>query len=305
MNRSSSPRIDRRQWLAGLAGLAVAGLTAATPAPAAGPISHRSAPKFKLSLAAYSYRNLLKDENSGVTLKTFIDDCAAMQLDGTELTSYYFPPEPTAEFLHDLKGHAFRQGLSISGTAIRNDFGFPPGAEREKEIEHAKTWIKYSAKLGAPVIRVFAGHQKKGISAEETHRLMVEGLHEVCEFAGQHGVFLALENHGGPTATAEGLLKIVHDVESDWFGVNLDSGNFHSEDIYGELAKVAPYALNAQIKVVVSGPDRKKKPADFRKLFDLLSKANYRGFVVLEYEEAGDPREECPKFVEELRQAMG
>src|SRR5690606_23136094 len=191
-------------------------------ASAAGPIPHRSAPKFKLSLAAYSYRNLLKDENSGVTLKTFIDDCAAMQLDGTELTSYYFPPEPTADFLYDLKAHAFRQGLSVSGTAIRNDFGFPPGEKRDQEMEHTKTWIKYSAKLGAPVIRVFAGHQKKEISPEETHRLMVAGLQEVCEFAGQHGVFLALENHGGPTATAEGLLKIVRDVESDWFGVNLD-----------------------------------------------------------------------------------
>ena len=227
-----------------------------------------------------------------------------MQLDGTELTSYYFPAEPTPEYLYGLKAQAFQQGLSISGTAIGNDFGHPPGEARDQQIAMTKAWIDHAAKLSAPVIRVFAGHQKKGSSPEETHRLMVEGLNEVCQYAGQRGVFLALENHGGPTATAEGLLKIVHDVNSDWFGVNLDSGNFHSNDIYAELAQIAPYALNAQIKVVVSGPDKKKVPTDFRRVFNILKEANYRGFVVLEYEEAGNPREECPKFIEQLRQAM-
>lgn len=299
----SSPKFTRRNWMMGTAGLAAAGIVAET-SHAAKPIADRSAPKFKLSLAAYSYRKLLQDANSGVTLKTFIDDCAKMQLDGTELTSYYFPKDLDASYLYDLKSHAFRQGLSVSGTAIGNDFGHPPGEQRDQQIQLTKTWIENAAKLGAPVIRVFAGHQKKGISAEETHRLMVEGLNEVCQYAGEHGIFLALENHGGPTSTAEGLLKLVHDVESDWFGVNLDSGNFHSDDIYGELAQIAPYALNAQIKVVVSGPDKKKVPTDFKRIFDILGEANYRGFVVLEYEENENPREECPKFIETLREAM-
>ncbi|PQO47077.1 sugar phosphate isomerase/epimerase family protein [Blastopirellula marina] len=296
-------RFDRRTWLAATTGLAATGFLAGNSV-ASEPISGRSSAKFKLSLAAYSYRKLLKDPNSGVTLDTFIDDCAKMQLDGTELTSYYFPAEPTPEYLYGLKARAFKLGLSVSGTAIGNDFGHPPGEKRDEQIALTKSWIEHAAKLGAPVIRVFAGHQKKGATAEETHRLMVAGLNEVSQYAGKHGVFLALENHGGPTATAEGLLKIVNDVDSQWLGVNLDSGNFHSDEIYGELAQIAPYALNAQIKVVVSGPDKKKVPTDFKRVFDILTEANYRGFVVLEYEEAGDPREECPKFIDHLRTAM-
>ncbi|RCS51868.1 sugar phosphate isomerase/epimerase [Bremerella cremea] len=300
---ANTSRLSRRSWFAVTSGLTAGSLITGS-AVASGPIANRTAPKFKLSLAAYSYRNLLKDPQSGVTLETFIDDCAKMQLDGTELTSYYFPAEPTPEFLYGLKARAFQQGLSVSGTAIGNDFGHPPGEARDQQIAMTKAWIDHAAKLGAPVIRVFAGHQKKGSSPEEAHRLMVDGLNEVCQYAGQQGVFLALENHGGPTATAAGLLKIVHDVDSDWFGVNLDSGNFHSENIYAEQAQVAPYALNVQIKVVVSGPDKKKVPTDFRRVFNILQEANYRGFVVLEYEEAGNPREECPKFIEQLREAM-
>ena len=115
---------------------------------------------------------------------------------------------------------------------------------------------------------------------------------------------LALENHGGPTATADGLLKFVRDVNSPWFGVNLDSGNFHSDDPYAELERIAPYALNAQIKVVMSGPDKKKVDADFARLAKILRGAHYRGYVVLEYEEAGNPREESAKFLDKVREAF-
>ena len=260
--------------------------------------------KFKLSLAAYSYRQLLTGNKPELTLTDFIDDCAKFGLEGTELTSYYFPESPTPEFLYQLKSHSFRSGLDISGTAIRNDFGFADGTKREENISHVKKWIEYAEMMGTSVIRVFAGHQKKGISEQETHRLMVAGFEECCDYAGKHGVHLALENHGGPTATADGLLKFVNDVKSDWFGVNLDTGNFHSKDIYGDLEKVAKHALNVQVKVVVSGPDKKKRPADFTRIAKILRSANYRGYVVLEFEETGDPRIECPKYLNKLREVL-
>jgi sugar phosphate isomerase/epimerase len=96
----------------------------------------------------------------------------------------------------------------------------------------------------------------------------------------------------------------VRDVKSPWFGVNLDTGNFHSEDIYGELEQVAPYAMNVQVKVVVSGPDKKKQPADFRRLAGILRASKYRGYIVLEYEESGDPRAESERYLEQLRDAF-
>ena len=133
---------------------------------------------------------------------------------------------------------------------------------------------------------------------------MVSGIEECCDYAGQHGVHLALENHGGPTSTADGLLAFVRDVKSPWFGVNMDTGNFHSDDIYGDLARVAPYTLNVQVKVVVSGSDGKKRPSDFRQLARLLTEADYRGYIVLEYEEAGDPQKASARFLDQLRQAF-
>ena len=294
---------SRRQFLASAA--AAAATAVVSSAHAIEPLERVGKSHFKLSLAAYSYRSLLSGNGAKLTLTDFIQDCARFGLDGTELTSYYFPEEITPEYLRSLKRECFRLGLEVSGTAIRNDFGFPTGhPERKKWLEHTKNWIRYAEILSAPVIRIFAGHQQKDVSAEDTHRLMVEGMQECCDVAAQHGVYLALENHGGPTATSEGLLKLVRDVDSPWFGVNLDTGNFRSDRVYEELAEAAPYAVNVQVKATIANEKREKSPADYQRIADILRAANYSGYVVLEYEEAGDPREEAPKELAKLRSAL-
>jgi sugar phosphate isomerase/epimerase len=299
--------LSRRDFVCSAAAASLAAAGPLASARAIGPIARNGEAKFKFSLAAYSYRDLLtgkKDEPAKLTLADFVNDCAKLGLDGTELTGYYFPKAITPEYLHQLAKQCFRLGLDVSGTAIGNDFGFPPGEDRKKQLDSTRQWIDYAALLGAPVIRIFAGHAKKDLPPAQAHSLMVSAIEECCEYAGQRGIHLALENHGGPTADAEGLLKFVRDVQSPWFGVNMDTGNFHSEDVYAELERIAPYALNVQVKVVVSGPDGKKKPSDYGRLAKILRSAGYRGYIVLEFEEAGDPREECPKHLKELREAF-
>src|SRR6059058_2682350 len=208
--------LHRRQFLQSSAALATSAALARQTA-AIEPIQRNGQPKFKFSLAAYSYRELLLPKQGKeplLTLKDFIDDCARFGLEGTELTSYYFPKETTADYLHTLRRQCFRLGLDVSGTAIGNEFGHPAGEKRNAEIAKTKQWIDFAEILGAPVIRIFAGHQQKGQAEAEAHRLMVSAIEECCDYAGKHGVHLALENHGGPTSTADGLLKFVHDVNS-------------------------------------------------------------------------------------------
>lgn len=269
------------------------------------PIERPGKAKFKFSLAAYSYRKLLTGNPPELTLDDFFVDCAKMGLEGTEPTSYYFPKQITPEYLRHLKHLAFRLGLDITGTAVGNDFCYPPGAQRDGQIASVKKWIEYAEILGAPVIRIFSGSPKGQQTPEEAHRLAIEGIEECCDYAGQHGVFLALENHGGLTSGVDGMLRLVHDVKSPWFGVNLDSGNFSGDDVYGDLAKIAPYSLNVQIKVVVAGPGGKKVPSDFPRLAKILTEAGYRGYIVLEYEEEEDARGVCPRYIEQLREAFG
>ncbi|MEK6238184.1 MAG: sugar phosphate isomerase/epimerase [Planctomycetales bacterium] len=274
------------------------------PAQAVEPIKRNGTAQFKFSLAAYSYRKLLSGAKPELTLENFITDCAAMGLEGTELTSYYFPKNPTREFLAGLKGFAFRLGLDVSGTAVGNDFCHPPGEKRDAKIAHVKRWIEHAEILGAPVIRIFSGRPRGDQTEDQARKLAIEAIEECCDHAGKHGVHLALENHGGLTTSVDGMLQLVQAVKSPWFGVNLDSGNFRGETLYDDLAKIAPYALNAQIKVVVHPQSGKNEPTDFPRLAKIMRDAGYRGYIVLEYEEGEDPRKACPPFVEILRKAF-
>lgn len=304
---------SRRQWLQTAA--AAIGASCLMPAPtiAAPPLVRLGkAPHFKLSLAAYSFNRWLPKawapENladAKFTLEKFIDFCAEQNLDGCELTAYYFPKTITTEYLLSLKERAHRQGLSISGTAIGNDFCVADPEKRAAQLEMCRNWIDYSEILGAPAIRIFAGNVPKGDTEDAAIARCIEGINESLKYAATKGVYLALENHGGITATSAQMLKIIEGIDpSPWFGVNFDGGNFRTEDPYADLAKIAPYAVNSQVKVEMF-PGGKKEPADLGRVVQILRDAGYRGFITLEYEAAEDPLTTIPGILKELRRHCG
>lgn len=304
-------RISRRDALnLGAAALAAIA-TGSTSALAAVPPERNGKSHMKLSLAAYSFSRSLPrawtpDQlpSAKYTLEKFIDFCAEQNLDGCELTAYYFPKEITNEYLMSLKERTFRLGLDISGTAIGNDFCLPEGEARERNLKMCRDWIDHSATLGAPVIRIFAGNVPKGETEDVARERCIAGINQSLEYAATKGVCLALENHGGITATPEQMLKIIEGVKpSPWFGVNFDGGNFRTADPYADLAKIAPYAINAQIKVDVA-PNGKSEPTDLARVVKILKDARYRGFLVLEYEAAEDPLVAVPGHLKKLRELI-
>jgi len=298
-----------------LQGLTAAGVSAALPSlavsHAAEPITRNGKSHLKLSLAAYSFSRFLPTRGTPeqiaaakFTLEKFIDFCAEQNLDGCELTGYYFPKDITNDYLNSLKERTFRLGLDISGTAIGNDFCKPKGPAWDKELEMTREWIDYAATLGAPVIRIFAGNVPKGDTEDAARERCIEGINQSLEYAAKKGVFLALENHGGITDTPEQMLKIIHEVSpSPWFGVNFDGGNFRTADPYGDLAKIAPYAINAQLKVDLY-PNGRHELADLGRVINILRQANYRGYIVLEYEATPDPFDAVPGHLKQLREIL-
>jgi sugar phosphate isomerase/epimerase len=294
--------LPRRHFLR----IGAASLLAAPLARAIEPFARSGPPRLPLSLAAYSFRDFFKDNQGKVNpagkldMFGFIDYCAENGCAGAELTSYFFPKDVTDDYLRQVKRHAFLRGVAISGTSVGNNFALPAGPERDKQIADVKLWIDRAAVLGAPHIRVFAG-AAKGIPDADARRMCISALEECCDYAGTKGIFLGLENHGGIVAKAEGLLEIVRAMKSPWFGVNLDTGNFHSADPYAELAQCAPYAVNVQVKVEIKREGAKEgEPADLAKLVGILRDANYQGWVALEYEAKTDPYEAVPPILKEL-----
>ena len=295
--------------------LAGFGLLEINPLTAAEPFRRAGAPRLHLSLAAYSFRDYFQnakpkadgsaEPGKRINLFEFIDYCAEHGCQGTELTSYYFPEEVNHEFLVRIKKHAFVRGINISGTAVGNNFTVPAGPKRDQETANVRKWIDYAAIMGAPHIRIFAGAPPAGVSPGQAKSLCISAIEECCDYAGGKGIFLGLENHGGIVATAEEILEIVRGVKSPWLGVNLDTGNFHTDDPYADLVKVAPYAVNVQMKGEVHPRGKSEEPADLPRLVKILRDANYQGYVALEYESKEDPWTAVPRLLKQMKELFG
>jgi sugar phosphate isomerase/epimerase len=304
MNQHTRRTLLKRSILTAGAGL---GGFAAQPASWAIPPIGRTRPShLKLSIAAYSYRDYLTSKPPRMDLFAFANLAADLGLDAIEPTSYYFPANVTTDYLLRLKQHAFRLGLDISGTAIGNNYCLPPGPKRDEQLANTRHWIDRAAELDAPVIRIFAGSVPRDASEEQAVAWATLGIKESLPYAAQKGITLALENHGGITETPRQILRLVAAVDGPNFGVNLDTGNFHGDDPYAEMAELAPYAVNVQVKTEIHRKGSgSKEDADLGRVISILRDARYSGYVVLEYEAAEDPLAAIPRHIRKLRELIG
>lgn len=258
----------------------------------------------KLSLAAYSYRQYLDLKKPSLSLFDFIDIAAWGPLDAVELTSYYFA-ETSDVYLKKLKDRCRQHGLAISGVPVGNNFCRRDAERLKSEIATVKAWLERAAKLEAETVRIFAGSLERGDTLEEAQRRVVAAIEECCAHAEKVGVKVALENHGGITATPDLLLKLVKQVRSKAFGVNVDTGNFHTADPYADIAKVVPYGIVAQVKTEIIRADKKREEADLARIIRILKEGNFQGYVALEYEAAEEPKVAVPRYLKRLRQLIG
>jgi sugar phosphate isomerase/epimerase len=281
-------------------------VAAARPASARSeaPPATRSA-KIKLSCNLYSFNAPLR--SGEMTLEQVVDFCAELGFDAVDPTGYYFPghPAPPADaYLHAIKRRAFRNGLDISGTGVRNDFTVPDPAKREEDVAHVGRWVEVAAKLGAPVLRVFDGRgEAKGPTREQMTGWVAEAFGACAALGERHGVTIAYQNHDELLKTATEVLALRERVASDWFALNVDVGSLRTGDPYEEIARLAPFACTWQIKERLYRRGVEEK-TDVRRVFAILKAAGYRGYAPIETLGEGDPREKVRRFLDEVREAL-
>ena len=297
------------------------------PANAKDPIKRCGGAALKVSLNAYSFSKLLNDQNrgrgKGISLFDLLDFCAKYNFDGVDPTGYFFPTYPAVppdDYVNNLKRRAFELGIGISGTGVRNNFTVPDKAKRTADVQHIKQWVEVASRLGAPVLRVFADTQMRGQSwqtvapnnsRDDVETWIAENLKECAEHGKKCGVIIGVQNHGDFLKTGDNLLSLISRVNSDWCGAIVDTGYFRSDDPYKDMAKVAPYAVNWQIKQSPLGVESEgTNPTDLRKLLKLIRDSGYRGYLPIETlsakdkPEGYDPFNVVPKFLKELRDAI-
>ena len=330
---------SRRSFLkrASVLPLAAAALTGGLPISsiaAQGPIKRVGGASLKISCNAYSFGKLLNDQlqgrGAGINLFDLADFCAKQNFDGFDATGYYFPGYekngpgvPTDKYIFDLKRHAFDLGLGISGTGVGNNFTVGDKDARAKDVQRIKNWVEVAAKLGAPVIRVFADTQMRaqtwqtvsnGATRDQVEAWIAANIRDCADHAAKFGVIIGVQNHGDFLKTADDLIALIKRVDSPWCGAIVDTGYFKAADPYAEMAKAAPYAVNWQVKQSPEGVENEAAaPTDLKRLLKIVRNSGYRGYLPIETlsprgsskgAEIYDPYKVVPAFLTQLRQAI-
>lgn len=250
-------------------------------------------------LNAYSFADLLsakdsRDNAQVYTLFNLLEWCNYQGIKSIDPTGYFFPtyPEvPSDEYLEKFKNRADELNMVITGTGIRNNFASKDPKVRAEGVELAKKWIVAASKLGAPVLRVFAGSIPEGYEDnwEEPAGWMIECYKEIIPTAKQYGVKIGIQNHGEMLQTAEQCLYVLNKLDSEWVGIIIDTGNFTTEDPYKDIETLIPYAINWQVKEFTDGYGGSKK-TDYKKLVEIIKGGGFKGYVPVEtLKVKGDP----------------
>jgi sugar phosphate isomerase/epimerase len=254
----------------------------------------------RAGLVAYSFRKQFQAH--AMTYDALIRNISDLGLDGLDTTAYWFP-DTSGQFLSSLRHTAYKNGVSLYSIAVRVHLCQPTSELQQAQFENVKKWLGVAERLGAGHVRVFGGNIPKGATEEQAIAWAVEVLKRSAEIAESKGIMLGVEDDGGLTATAEPTVEIVKRADSPFVGINLDTGNFPKNG-YSQTALCLPYASNIHFKVGIAGEDGAKKRADWPRLLAMISKAGYKGYVSLEYEEADDAETAVPRLAAELRQLV-
>lgn len=260
--------------------------------------------RVRLSVNAYSFNEQLR--SGEMTLSDMMEYAAETGLDAVDLTGYYFSEYPKVspdQELFALKRKALSLGIDISWTGVRNNFVTPDRASRANDRQLIEDWIVASSKLGAPVMRVFAGKgAHEGYTRDEVKAWMVEELKLCARVAEKHGVILALQNHNDFLFTSEDILEVLQGVDSDYLGLNLDIGCLRTSP-YEEFEKLLPHATYIFIKDTVYF-DGVPEPIDLERVMSIIEKSDYSGYLSLEVLRESKPKEALGKMLQSLRAAV-
>src|SRR5262245_58673117 len=134
-------------------------------------------------------------------------------------------------------------------------------------------------------------------------------LKKCAKHAQKYGVLSGIQNHWDFLKTSEQVLKIVKMVDSEWFGVIVDTGYFLTPDPYKDIAAVTPYAVNWQVKEKLDGQEF-KVPTDLKRIVTIAREGGYRGYLPIETlakksgEDDYDPRARVAALLKALREAL-
>ncbi|MDX1586689.1 MAG: sugar phosphate isomerase/epimerase family protein [Balneolaceae bacterium] len=168
--------------------------------------------------------------------------------------------------------------------------------KRTEAIENHYKWVEAAEYLGCHSIRVNAFGQG---TREETKKAAVDGLGRLSEFAGDYGINVIVENHGGYSSDGQWLASVMEQVGRDNCGTLPDFGNFcvkregdspwegecvEEYDMYKGVKELMPYAKGVSAKSYNFDEEGYETTINFPRMLNIIQEAGFTGYIGIEYE---------------------
>ena len=227
------------------------------------------------------------------TMNTFLDRAKALGCDGVSLESCFFP-EFGAKYLAGL-----RRKLDEFGFDRVYAWGHPDGLEAggsPKAKADMIAHIGHAKQIGANVMRVVGSSLMFRFAPHEPQlKILAEWFREATDIASKHGIRLAVENH--IDYNSDEILWLIQQVDSEYFGINLDTANFLRvlDDPVEAARKLARHVYATHVKDIrpVKGVGVREwyyfscvaageGLIEIEKIAQILKENGYQGFLAFE-----------------------
>jgi sugar phosphate isomerase/epimerase len=250
-------------------------------------------------------------------LLDFPEVCDRAGVEALELNDFCLKGD--RQTIREMKRRAAQSGLGICAVAVESNFYRATPAEIEQERANLQEYLEIAYYLGAPLLRVDTSPYGKGLPEAimpegVTHEMAFEAaartFRSLMPAAEERGITCVVENHGGISRTSADQIRLTEAVGSEWFRINLDTGNYHAdpmagtdpfEDFLEATERVAPYLAFCHAKIWDVTADLREPTLDYDRFFGLLRRHGYRGPVSIEYMGPGDVLELLPRCVAMLK----
>ncbi len=230
---------------------------------------------------------------------------------------------------HRLRQRCEALGLAISSYTVHSNFAQMDQERQRVEVERVKGSIDIGEELGVSRMRIEStnGPPRDYQGPSEWGDLvpwLVAGIREAAEYAATKHIVLGLENHGRLVGRSTQIEELILTVDSPYFGANPDIGNFYvvDEEPLEAMQRLARYTVHAHVKdfhrqppdsevgkgwfesnggFKLQGAIVGEGVVDVAGCLRELKRAQYAGFLSLEFEGPEDPPVGCSKGLTNLR----
>jgi len=251
----------------------------------------------KISLAQWSFHKTL--QSGEMDHLQFAEKAGALGFTGVEYVNQFFKDKAQdTAYLNLMTAKSNTAGVKQLLIMIDGEghLGDPDETKRNEAVLNHHKWVDAAAYLGCHSIRVNAHGEGK---AEDVAKAAIDGLSKLSDYASAKNINVIVENHGGFSSNGQWLADVMAKVNKPNCGTLPDFGNFclRSEkdakgdnkcveeyDRYKGVEELMPYAKAVSAKSFDFGELGFETTIDYPKMMDIVQKANYRGFIGVEYE---------------------